>query len=142
MKVFIGGIMQGSRRDHDIDDQDYRRAITEAILEHHPEAEIVDPNELHPNGVEYGDEMAQATLLEMFELASQADLLVAYAPKASMGTAIEMWQAYQAGKPILAISPLAENWVIRFLSTRVFPSLAAFESFVAEGELEKLLGDW
>ncbi len=32
MKVFIGGIMQGSRRDSYIDDQDYRRLIAEAIL--------------------------------------------------------------------------------------------------------------
>ena len=70
--------------------------------------------------------------------AARADVLIAYLPEASMGTAVEMWEAHRAGKPVLTISPLAENWVVRFLSTRVFPSLVAFESFVAEGELEKL----
>ena len=85
---------------------------------------------------------AKRTLLELAEEAARADVLIAYLPEASMGTAVEMWQAYRAGKPILTISPLAENWVVRFLSTRVFPSLGAFESFVAEGELEKLLEGW
>jgi len=32
--------------------------------------------------------------------------------------------------------------LVKFLSTRVFPSLEAFETFVAEGELEKLLEGW
>jgi hypothetical protein len=139
MKVFIGGIMQGSRRDHDIDDQGYRQAIAKAILEHHPQAEVVDPNELHPNGVEYDDEMAKATLLEMFELAGQADLLVAYTPTASMGTAIEMWQAYSSGAPVITISPMAANWVIRHLSAAVLPDLAAFRSWLAGGGFDNLV---
>jgi hypothetical protein len=143
LRFFIAGIMQGSRSDRGIHDQSYRVAVGAAIKSRFTEAEIIDPLELHPDGgLNYGPEEAKRTLLDMAEEAAQADVLIAYLPKASMGTAIEMWQAYQAGKPILAISPLAENWVIRFLSTRVFPSLAAFESFVAEGELEKLLGDW
>ena len=138
MRFFIAGIMQGSRSDVGIHDQSYRVAIGAAIKARFPEAEIVDPMELHPEGVNYGSEEAKQTLLAMAGEAARADVLIAYLPEASMGTAVEMWQAYRAGKPVLTISPLAENWVVRFLSTRVFPSLAAFESFVAEGELEKL----
>ena len=139
MKIFIAGIMQGSRLDRYIDDQDYRRAITQALLERCPGAQIVDPNELHPDGVDYGDEMAKATLLELVDLAGQADLVVAYAPRASMGTAIEMWQAFQAGIPVVTISPMTANWVVRHLSAAILPDLDAFRSWVAEGELDKLM---
>ena len=142
MRFFIAGIMQGSRADIGIHDQGYRVAIGAAIKARFTEAEIIDPMELHPEGVKYGPEKARRTLLEMAEEAGQADVLIAYVPEASMGTAVEMWEAYRAGKPILTISPLAGNWVVRFLSTRVFPSLETFESFVAEGELERLLERW
>lgn len=135
--------MQGSRTDVGIHDQSYHVAIGAAIKARFTDAEIVDPIELHPDaGLSYGPEEARRAMLELTEEAARADVLIAYLPEASMGTAVEMWQAYRAGRPILTISPLGENWVVKFLSTRVFPSLGAFESFVAEGELEKLLEDW
>ena len=139
MRIFIGGIMQGSRLDHDIDDQNYRRVIAEAILARHPEAQILDPNELHPNGVDYDDVLAKQTLLEMAELAGEADLVVAYAPRASMGTAIEMWQGYRAGAPVVTISPMAANWVVRHLSAVVLPDLNTFRAWVAEGGIDGLM---
>ncbi len=138
MQIFIGGIMQGSRRDRHIDDQDYRQRITEMVLEVCSEVEVLDPNELHPNGVDYGDEQAKETLLALFDLASQADVLIAYAPQASMGTAIEMWQAYQAGAPVVTISPMDSNWVVRHLSAAVLPDLEAFRRWLAEGGLDKV----
>ena len=82
MKVFIAGIMQGSRMDRYIDDQGYRSKIADALAEHHAEVKILDPNELHPNGVDYDDALAKTTLLEMADLASKADLVVAYVPQA------------------------------------------------------------
>ncbi|MGA9348031.1 MAG: hypothetical protein WBW48_04410 [Anaerolineae bacterium] len=140
MRFFISGIMQGSCAGVGIHDQSYRVAIKSAIKARFAEAEVIDPIELHPDaGSSYGSDEAKRALLELAEEAARADVLIAYLPEASMGTAVEMWQAYRAGKPILTISPLAENWVVKFLSTRVFPSLEAFESFVAEGELERLL---
>jgi hypothetical protein len=138
MQVFIAGIMQGSRLDQYIAEQDYRHTITHDILARYPDVEIVDPNELHPDGVDYGDELAKATLLEMIDLAGQADLVVAYAPRASMGTAIEMWQAFQAGTPVVTISPMAANWVVKHISALVLPDLDAFRSWVANGGLDKL----
>lgn len=138
MKVFIAGIMQGSRLDRYIDDQGYRQAIAQMIQERHPQAEILDPNELHPNGVDYDDQTAKTTLLEMADLAGEADLVVAYAPVASMGTAIEMWQAFQAGVPLVTVSPMAANWVVRHLSSVVLPDLEAFRSWVGYGGFDKL----
>jgi nucleoside 2-deoxyribosyltransferase len=139
MKIFIAGIMQGSRLDRYIDDQGYRQAIAQAVLERCPGAEIVDPNELHPDAVDYGDERAKATLLALIDLVGQADLVVAYAPRASMGTAIEMWQAFQAGIPVVTISPMDANWVVRHLSAAILPDLDAFRSWVAAGGLDKLM---
>jgi len=140
LRFFVAGIMQGSHADMSIHDQSYRQAIRSAIRACFAEAEIVDPLELHPDaGLSYGPRQAKQAMLDLAEEAARADVLIAYVPQASMGTAVEMWQAYQAGKPILTISPLAENWVVKFLSTRLFPSLEAFEAFVKEGELERLL---
>lgn len=135
MKVFIGGIMQGSRRDDDVDDQGYRQQISSALRRHVPGVEIVDPWELFPDSPGYTAERGQQVFISMCEAAAHVDALVAYVPTASMGTAIEMWQAYGAGTPVYCISPLTANWVVRFLSRQVFPSIEAFERFVAEGGL-------
>jgi hypothetical protein len=139
VQVFIAGIMQGSRMDRYIGDQDYRRIIAEALLEHRADVEIMDPNELHTNGVDYDDDLAKATLLEMANLASQVDLVVAYVPQASMGTALEMWNAFEAGVPLVTISPMTANWVIKHLSSVVLPDMDAFRWWVADGGFDKLL---
>ena len=75
----------------------------------------------------------------MADLAAQADLVIAYVPSASMGTAIEMWQAFRAGTPLVTISPMAANWVVRFLSDAVLPDLGAFANWVCDGGLDQAL---
>ena len=131
--------MQGSRLDDGIHSQDYRQIIRQAIEARYPGVEIICPFDLHPNSVGYDAETGKRTLLDMVTVAGQSDGVIAYVPEASMGTAIEMWQAYQAGKPIWTISPLTANWVIRSLSTRVFGSLYEFMGFVAEGGLNEVM---
>jgi len=141
MRIFIAGIMQGSREDKSICEQSYRQTIAEAILARYPAVEIVDPFALHPDSVGYEPDDGRRTFFDMNDLAAEADLLVAYAPEASMGTAIEMWQAYRAGAPVLTISPMAENWVVKFLSARVFPAMADFVAYVADGGLDEFVGE-
>lgn len=140
MRVFIAGIMQGSLPGVEVHGQGYRSTIREIILASHPEAEIIDPWELHPKSPSYDTERGKRTFLELIEEAGKSDIVVAYLSQASMGTAIEMWRAYAKGVPILTISPLAENWVVKFLSTRVFLTWEDFEAFVGEGGLEGLRG--
>ncbi len=135
MRVFIAGVMQGGRRDNGMASQDYRERITAILQTHVPGVEVLDPNRIHPDGVNYDRERAGRTLIEMAELAARADCLVAYVPEASMGTAVEMWQAYRAGIPVYTISPLVENWVVFTLSTELFPNLETFGQFVAAGGL-------
>lgn len=138
MRIFLSGIIQGSRRGKDIHTQDYRSALKDVLRRHAPEAELVCPIDLHPNSVDYDEAQARETFDDMVRLAAEADVVVAYLPEASMGSAVEMWTAYQRGVPILTISPLAENWVIKLASRQVFPTLADFEAFLAAGGLDKL----
>ena len=138
MRFFIAGIMQGSRQDDDICGQDYRTTIREIILREYPEAEVVCPFELYPDSPYYGPEEGKRTFLDLIDRAKEADFLVAYLPEASMGTAIEIWQAYRAGARILSISPMAENWVVKFLSDRVFATVEEFEQYIGSGGLKRL----
>ncbi len=136
MRFFVAGIMQGSRQDPDICSQDYRTAIREIILQKYPQAEIICPFDLYPESPYYGPEDGKRTFLDLADRAKEADFLIAYLPEASMGTAIEMWQAYGEGVPILSISPMAENWVIKFLSARTFATLEQFAEFVDNDGVE------
>jgi hypothetical protein len=135
MRVFIAGIMQGSRTDDGIVTQNYRQELARILRDHVPGVEVVDPIQLHPDSVDYNPERARRTLVALAEEAGRVDVLVAYVPTASMGTAVEMWQAYRGGVPVYTISPLASNWVVQSLSARVFPDVAAFRAFVADGGL-------
>lgn len=130
MRVFIGGVMQASIQGKGIVSQAYRREIADALRARWPELEIIDPFSLHPNSVEYDDIAAKETLFAMLDHAASSDLLIAFVPTASMGTALEMYRAHQAGVPVITISPLATNWVVNALSRRVFPDLESFLSAV------------
>jgi molybdopterin converting factor small subunit len=138
-RIFIGGIMQGSRRENTIDTQDYRRLIGACLRQHLPGVEVVDPFELHPDSVNYDRAEARRTLINLAQAAGRADAVIAYVPQASMGTALEMWEAYRAGRPIFAISPMNHNWVIQCLSARVFADIDEFCAFVANGDFERSL---
>ncbi len=130
MRVFIAGVMQASLAGKGIVDQSYRNAIGEALLAKWPDLDVIDPLVLHPNSVEYDDAAARETLFALVTLASSCDLVIAYVPQASMGTALEMNAAYEKGVPVIAISSLRENWVIRAMATRVFGDLAAFMAWL------------
>jgi hypothetical protein len=76
----------------------------------------------------------------MPEHAAASDPLIAYVPTASMGTALEMYVAHQRGVPVVTISPLAENWVVRALSRWVFPDVGSFLEGLADAESPAALG--
>lgn len=130
MRVFIGGVMQASRVDNALEDQGYRNVLADALRLRWPDLEVIDPLAIHPNSVTYNDEAARETLFSLLELATGCDVLIAYVPQASMGTALEMYVAYQKRVPVITISPMAANWVVRGLSQRVFPDLASFMAYL------------
>ena len=59
MEVFIAGIMQGSRDDDRIVDQQYRTILTQALEQHVHNAIVTDPLSLDPNSVSYNLEQAK-----------------------------------------------------------------------------------
>ncbi len=139
MHVFIAGIMQGERRDDQIDSQNYRLLITEALKQHVPDVQITDPWAMNPNSVNYTEEQARHTFLTLTEKAAEVDLLIAYLPQASMGTAMEMWQAYQAGVPIIAVTPLRHHWAVRFTAAEIVPDLDSLIEMLGNGRLTQIL---
>jgi hypothetical protein len=135
MKIFLSGIITGSHVGKQLHDQSYRQELKRVLQQALPLAEVICPWELNPDAVEYGPERARQTLLAEVEAAAGADLVIAYFPQASMGTAIEMWEAAKRGVPILAITPLDTNWVVILLANRIFPTIEEFARFAAEGGL-------
>jgi hypothetical protein len=138
MRVFLAGIIQGSYQGLELHDQTYRDRLKAIFRAYLPDAETCCPIDMHPGGVSYAPEQQHQAFFELVETASQADLVVAYLPQASLGTAIEMWEAYHHGRRVVAITPMRENWVINLLAQAVFPDIDAFEAFVRDGGLEDL----
>lgn len=133
MKVFIAGIMQGSRTDRQIDGQDYRDCIASALEQHVPDVQIIDPFQLNPDSVDYDGERSKKTFLVNTAMAAEADVLIAFLPTASMGTAIEMWTAFTADKYIVVVSPLVHNWVIKVTADEILPDLDSLISTIENG---------
>jgi hypothetical protein len=71
----------------------------------------------------------------------EVDLVLAFVPEASMGTAIEMWEAHQHGRAVIAISPLEHNWSVKFCSHAVYPDLAAFEADLRAGRVRQRVAE-
>jgi len=135
MKIFFGGIIQGSNLGQDIASQNYREIIKTSILKMHADIKIIDPYENHNNSIDYDDNKASETFFGHIELLKDCSLMIAYLPTASLGTAIEMWQAYENDIPILTISPMTTNWVIRLLSSLNFETTELFEQYIESGGL-------
>ena len=141
MHVFIAGVMQGSRLDDQADDQSYRVQIAEALQTHLPDAHISDPWALNPGSVYFDESKARQTFMDMTALAGTADLLIAYLPTVSMGTAMEMWQAYQTGTYIVAVTPHKHQWAIRFTADEIVPDLDSLFAKIEDGTFSRILQD-
>jgi NAD-dependent SIR2 family protein deacetylase len=139
MKVFICGIIQGSISDFAVHEQSYRTRLRQMIEDGLAGAEVYCPVSLHPDSLLYDDSKAFRVFEESIEAAKQSDLLVAYVPEASMGSAIEMWEAKKAGVKIIAISPMEHNWVVRYASDVVVRSIEDFGRALQDGRLKPLL---
>jgi len=139
MKIYIGGVMQGSKKGHGIQGQGYRQVISDAIKIRHPDAEIFDPILVFPDSVSYDDQRAKKVLFQLADEAASADILIAYLPEASMGTALEMMRAHDHGKTVISISPMKKNWFILAVSAKTFPSLDDFCTWVGRTNLADLI---
>ena len=127
---FLAGIIQGSNTGKVLHSQDYRGKIKSILRRYFPEAKIFDPVEKHPDSVNYDYRTAELVFLGYVKLATECDCMIAYLPEASMGSAVEMWECHKRGVTIWTISPLKDNWSVKFLSKRIFESFEAFEKYL------------
>ncbi len=135
MRIFLAGIMQGSHLGAVMHYQGYRTHLRELLQQHLPGADVYDPLADHTLSLDYTDDRAREVFLFHNRLSSQVDVLLAFVPEASMGTAIEMWEAWRANRVVIAISPLTLNWTIKYCSHLVYTDLESFQAELANGEL-------
>ena len=86
--------------------------------------------------MDYDDATGRDVFFGHNRLCREVDVVVAFVPEASMGTAIEMWEAHEHGRGVVVtISPLTRNWAVRFCSHCIYPDIDSFESDLTSGRL-------
>ncbi len=141
MRFFLAGIMQGSHAAARCHDQDYRTQIAQLIETHFRDADVYDPHVKHSTSLDYSHETGRQVFFRHNRLCGEVDVLVAFVPEASMGTAIEMWEAYQHGAAVITISPLKHNWAVKFLSHALYADLPSFEVALQSGDVARQIDD-
>jgi hypothetical protein len=141
MKIFLAGIMQGSHREAVLHEQDYRSRLRQLMTLHWPEAEVYDPLADHADSINYDDVTGREVFFRHNRMCRDVDVVLAFVPQASMGTAIEMWEAHQNGRAVIAISPLEHNWSVKFCSHEIYPDVDAFEAALADGRVRQRIGE-
>ena len=139
MRIFIAGIMQGSHTEALVHAQDYRTRMVRMLKAYFPHADIYDPRAQHSESLGYDDATGRRVFFHHNRMCREVDVLLAFVPEASMGTAIEMWEAYQHGAAVISISPLKHNWAIKFLSHAVYANLKDFEAALENGDIERCI---
>lgn len=140
-KIFLAGIIQGSNKDRAIHSQDYREKIKSIIRKAYPEAEIYDPLDGHLQSVDYDDDKGKATFLGSMAEIDDCDLMIAYLPVASLGTAIEIWESHKRGIPVWIITGMKTNWVVRFCSDKIFDDIESLAGYMEKSHAAALRED-
>ena len=123
MNVFLAGIIQGSKVEPEIHPQLWRGPIRSALRRHLPDAEVYCHYGKHPESITYALPEIRSTFADGLRRARACDVLVAFLPSASMGTAIEMHEAARSGAVVLTVTPMAANWVVRAYSDAILPDV-------------------
>ena len=135
MRFFLAGIMQGSHQVAALHNQDYRGRIRRLLEAHFPGSDVYDPLADHATSLDYDDQQGRSVFFHHNRLCREVDVVLAFVPEASMGTAVEMWEAYQNGRAVIAVSPMKHNWAVKFLSHQLYADLEELEQAVLSGQL-------
>ncbi len=135
MRIFLAGIMQGSHVAAVLHNQSYRRRLRELLARCWPNCEVYDPLADHGGSLDYDDQRAREVFHRHNRLCGEVDLVIAFVPEATMGTAIEMYEAHRRGRLVVAVSPLKHNWAVKFCSDRLYETVDEFETAIESGEL-------
>jgi hypothetical protein len=161
---FLAGTMQGSRAGAEELDQTYRVRLKDLIQTYYPGSTVYCPKELMRHWLWRDATLIQQshaglahervilreaydppllrlthTFAALARLAGQVNVVVAYVPdhEASMGTAVEMWSAWQNNKTVVAITPMKQNLAVLSCASVIVPTVDDFEQLLAEGWLER-----
>lgn len=134
--------MQGSYREIRLHPQVYRIRLKKILEESVPDADVYDPFASHQNSVSYSDEVGKKVFLGHNYLCREMDVILAFVPEASMGTAIEIWEGSQHGAVVFTVTPLRTNWAVKFLSHKLYDSLEALEASIRSGEFVRLVAEF
>jgi hypothetical protein len=141
VRFFLAGIMQGSHTGKGVHDQRYRERIRELVEAHFPGAEVYDPRANHRDSIGYDKATGREVFFHHNAMCRDVDVLLAFLPEASMGTAIEMWEAYQHGAAVITISPMAHNWAVKFLSHGLYADVDQFRAALESGEVARRIAE-
>ena len=139
---FLSGVMGGSGSGSStvlgirMESQDYRHLVSAAIQRADPTAIVIDPlamgalraAELTTAEPWTDDNDVRRMFGDVVAAAAAADIVISYLPTASMGSAVELHEARNAGKLIICIVPSAamrSNWVVRSYADRTVESIEA-----------------
>ena len=136
--VFLAGVIQASQAGTGIESQDYREQLKRIFAERLPHLNVYCPFSNHSSSVEYDDQQGRRVFLDHLQMCREARLIIAYLPHASLGTGIEVWEAHNAGVPVVAISPMKHNWVLRFFADLIVPDLTAFSDWLTRENFQAL----
>lgn len=165
-RVFIAGTMQGASNGLDLADQSYRKAIRDLVKQRWPKAECFDPSEpvqeltkslasdpdllerfhamlsgqrVDLDGLPEEVQRFRSTFRDMTARARDCDLLIAYLPGTtpSMGTAMEMYQAFLASVPVVAVTEMRMNLSIISTANWVLSGLDELQSWLSTYRFER-----
>ena len=139
-RILIAGIVRGSHHGRGAHPQQYRTKIREILRRRLPDAEVYTPIESVQNTHDLAFLQSCDIFFDVVQRAARYDAVIAYLPEASLGTAIQMWEAYRNQHVVVTISPMKENHAVKALSSHVCKDLAEFRKFVSSGRFEALLG--
>ena len=136
MKVFIAGVMQGNKKNGRIHNQNYRQEIVKALGYIIDNLEIIGPGINSTDKSKLTDKQVSEIFFSSCSAVRKADIMITFVPEASMGTAVEMWEAWKNNVPIITISRLKYNWVIKLLSTKLYSTIAELSQGIKAGDLQ------
>ena len=139
LRFFLAGIMQGSHLAATLHHQGYRDHLKRLLRAHFPGADIYDPLADHADSLNYDDPQGRIVFFHHNRLCREIDVVLAFVPEASMGTAIEMWEAYQNGRAVVTVSPMKHNWAVKFLSHELYADFDELETALVSGQLAERL---
>jgi hypothetical protein len=141
LRFFLAGIMQGSHLGAVLHNQTYRERIRELLTQAFPGCSVYDPLADHQMSLDYDDGTAREVFYHHNRMCREVDVVVAFVPEATMGTAIEIWEARRCGRVVIAISPLLKNWAVKYCSHHIYPDAESFEAAARSGQLANIIAE-